>query len=577
MRPSHRPFTLLDLLLAIVVAVVVAWAAPAAHATTTAGHVAPLDSAFIKYARQAAKAQAGGILAQLAPAPVDARSWAKTALPLGPLSFAPSYDLRDVAGKLPSVRDQGVHSDCWAFATLGSLESYLLPAQPEDFSEDSLALAASQDFDLGFDGGGNFYMATAELARWNGPVAASADRFHVQNVLFLPDRTGSTDNDTIKWAVQSYGPVYTGIYVDSAIEQSLTSSTFNAAKNSYCYTGNAASNHAVDIVGWDDTYPAANFSTQPTGPGAFIVRNSWGTGFGESGYFYVSYYDARIGTQMAVFSGESATDYAQNFGFDKLGFTSEYGYSDQYGVPSDTAWMAAAFTPKGDSPLEAASFYAQSPNTTYDIYVGTNLDDHSTWLGLASGTIAVPGYHTVTFATQPIRPAAVRFYVIVRLTTPGHDYPIPLEVAQQGYSSKATAAAGESFASGDGTVWEDFGAEYAADVCLNVFAGQPTPDGIPPVTKALAAVKVTRGRYATLRYRVSDATANDKEKVTIRIRNRAGRVVKTLALGWRSPNVALSTRYRCLLARGGYHYYVYATDLWGNAQTSAGHAALTVK
>ena len=86
-----------------------------------------------------------------------------------------------------------------------------------------------------------------------------------------------------------------------------------------------------------------------------------------------------------------------------------------------------------------------------------------------------------------------------------------------------------------------------------------------------------RGRYATLRYRVNDATAGDKEKVTIRMRTKAGRVVKTLALGWRAANTSLTYRYRCLLARGVYRYYVYATDRWGNAQTSVGRALLTVK
>ena len=104
------------------------------------------------------------------------------------------------------MRDQGSDGNCWAFASLGSLESYFLPAVPEDFSEDNLAVAAGHDFDYDtFAGkpysGGNYNMATAELARWNGPVDESSDPYgdyifvsglaplaHVQNVLFLPDR-----------------------------------------------------------------------------------------------------------------------------------------------------------------------------------------------------------------------------------------------------------------------------------------------------------------------------------------------------------------------------------------------------
>ena len=58
------------------------------------------------------------------------------------------------------------------------------------------------------------------------------------------------------------------------------------------------------IVGWDDNYSKTNFASAPAGNGAFIIRNNWGTAFGEDGYFYVSYYDLNIGTENFVFRGK---------------------------------------------------------------------------------------------------------------------------------------------------------------------------------------------------------------------------------------------------------------------------------
>jgi C1A family cysteine protease len=584
MRRSRRPSTLIRLV------------ALATLAAAAAGHFAPLNPAFVAYQHRVETAGPQAASGSLVPAPVNTRPWTKAALPLGPLalgsSYDPTYDLRN-AGRVTPVRNQYQFNVCWVFASLASLESSLLPADPQDLSEDNLAVAAGTEFDTGLYNPGNYCMTTAELARWNGPVTESAEPYgsgtfvsgltplaHVQNVLFLPDRTGYTGdaNETIKWAVETYGAVYSGIYADTGMSSSSTSAYYDPATSAYYYNGASGADHAVDIVGWDDDYDPANFSSTPSDKGAFIVRNSWGSSWGDGGYFYVSYDDVQIGKGMAVFTGDSTTTYAQNLGYDRLGLTDKYGFTDSYGNPSDTAWMAAAFTTKGDTPLEAASFYAQSPGTTYDIYAASDLNDKSTWTELASGTISVPGYRTLPFtAAQPIEKAGVRFFLIVGLTTPDTDYPIPLEDAEPYYSSRATSAAGDSFVSADGSAgnWTDIGA-LGADVCLKAFAGAAAADPVRPVTRALAA-SVKRGRYVSLHYRVIDKPQNDCEKVTVKIRNRAGHVVKTLALGTKAANVALTARYRCLLARGSYRFYVYATDRWGNTQSSLGHATLTVK
>jgi hypothetical protein len=105
-------------------------------------------------------------------------------------------------------------------------------------------------------------------------------------------------------------------------------------------------------------------------------------------------------------------------------------------------------------------------------------------------------------------------------------------------------------------------------------------DNTPPKTLALAAVKVAPRRTAVLKYRANDTydgtPLSPQATMKIVIKKTNGAAVKTISLGKRATNQALSYRWKCTLKKGKYNFYVYATDLAGNAQSSIGHNRLTV-
>ena len=365
----------------------------------------------------------------------DVQSAGKASSNQAKLSAPASYDLRTL-NRVTSVKDQGSAGVCWAFATYSSLESNLLPGENRDFSENNmknlLSSSYSEGFDRGANDGGNEFISTAYLARWSGPVAESDDPYsysgvssgnptlqkHVQDVLFLPERTGPLDNDGIKSAIQNYGAVFTSMYYDNAY--------YSPAKHSYYYSGPTSANHAIAIVGWDDSFDRNSFSRVPSGNGAFIIKNSWGTGWGENGYFYISYYDSKIGKDNTIFMSETTNNYKSIYQYDPLGWVRSVGYNNHI------AWCANIFTAKSDETLKAVSFYTTDSNCNYEIYIYTN--PGSGPIGQAgpaisrSGTSPAAGYHTVPLGPGVPLKAGQKFSVVMKLTTPNYNFPIAVEM-----------------------------------------------------------------------------------------------------------------------------------------------------
>ena len=225
--------------------------------------------------------------------PVD---WSKNALfdPCTPRGELPeSFDWRDeIEGGLPSIKDQANCGSCWAFGTVAPLECSIKIKDnvEEDLSEQWL-VSCNQD---GYSCSGgwwchDYFMEngktdpcgdTGAVLEEDFPYSASNEpcdcpyphEYFIEDWAYVGNPNGIAEVDEIKQALLDYGPVSVAVCVNNAFK-AYTGGVFSGPTCSNI-------NHAVALVGWDDT--------QGTN-GVWFLRNSWGTDWGEDGYMKIEY------------------------------------------------------------------------------------------------------------------------------------------------------------------------------------------------------------------------------------------------------------------------------------------------
>ncbi|WP_455645722.1 C1 family peptidase [Methanosphaera sp.] len=340
-------------------------------------------------------------------------------------------------GLVTSIKSQGNAGSCWAHSSLGALESAILKTYGKtyDFSENYMKNMINKYSLLGTNVDPNWGSSVIRpinyLVSWIDPVneindtysdrsALSIDQnssFHVQNVVYIPNRKNETDNDIIKESILKYGAIATDCYYNDSLdkEYKYTENGVYRLSNTNWYTDtDVGPNHAVMIVGWDDTYDKNHFNNSgkiPENNGAFIIKNSYGTSYGDDGYVYVSYYDKTI-------AGTHKT-YLTNFAF-KLNDTKQFNTIYQNEITSgsaislgysDDVWIKNEYTAKNNESIQAIGTYFLS-KTSYYLTIYKN----GCYQTAQSGNIDTIGYNTIELENYVQLEENDVFTIQIRLT-----------------------------------------------------------------------------------------------------------------------------------------------------------------
>ena len=317
-------------------------------------------------------------------------------------------------GVLPAIRNQNPYGSCWAHAAIAAVEADLIHDGKEttsiDLSELHLAYFTYHNFTdskglntgdtvSGPSGtaylnhGGNAQIAASSLFNMLGPVKESAAPY-TSATSYAPaaskGRNGDytitgiyyydikNDRNSVKQAILDHGAVAGSFNADD----SYYSSTYN----SYYYPTSTGTNHAIAIVGWDDSFSNSKFrSGTPEGNGAWLIRNSWGgSGYSWYSYFWMSYYDQSLYRDAYAYDVKPGR-YDHIYAYDNTPF---------YWYTSASDGLSQSFYVDGGESIQAIGYFTEESDLglKFTVKAGSNSVTKSF-------TTGAPGFYLIPLST----------------------------------------------------------------------------------------------------------------------------------------------------------------------------------